>query len=526
MVRFIASYLSMVILLSCAQVGTPSGGAFDVDPPKIISISPTLGSTGVSIDEGGTIIVTFDEYVKVRDLNTQLLVSPPLLKPVEWSMRGKTVTFTWTENLKENTTYVFQFGDAIIDVREGNPAENFLHAFSTGTILDTLSLKGEVEDVFTSEPKSGVRIFMYEESVSIDSISDSFLHFKPKFVTTTNSLGEFKLEYLPRGNYRVIAVSDDDRDYAWSGGEALGIVQEVVEISGTDSISSPIRLQETLPSPLKYFVKQSIDSLGLIEIELSSKLEKGDSLYVGEMRSFVDGTTLWLWNEKERESSGDEIIIWSGVDTLNLADVVSLETKPFEVISAPEGQQISTTLATLGFSRPIYELHENLFELSRLDTISESIEIDSIWLDQTSPFKIQLKGNFGRGEILSLLLLPGSVEGQGGAVFKDSTEIKWSTFHMSELAELKVIIDRAGWLELISPNGEVVRKQKLNKGEPIYFRNITPGSYSLKWTGDGNANGYWDEVDLKKWQAPEEAILMPSKVKIKADWSHEIKWLN
>ncbi|PCJ81713.1 MAG: hypothetical protein COA49_04175 [Bacteroidetes bacterium] len=526
MVRFITSYLAMMILLSCAQVGTPSGGAYDVDPPKIISIYPELGATGVSINEGGTIIVTFDEYVKVRDLNTQLLVSPPLLKPVEWSMRGKTVTFTWTENLKENTTYVFQFGDAIIDVREGNPAENFLHAFSTGTVLDTLSLKGTVQDVFTSEAKSDVRIFMYEESVSIDSISDSFLHIKPKFVTTTNSLGEFDLEYLPRGNYRIIAVSDDDRDYAWSGGEALGILQDVVEISGADSISSPIRLQETPPSPLKYFVKQSIDSLGLIEIELSSELEKGDTLYVGERRSFIDGTTLWVWSEKEREISDEEFIIWSGADTLNLSEVGYVATKSVEVISAPEGQQISTTLASIKFSRPIYKLHENLFELSRLDTIAESIEIDSIWVDQTSPFSIQLKGNFGRGEVLSLLLLPGSVEGQGGVVFKDSTEIKWSTFHKNELGELKVIIDRTGWLELISPNGEVVRKEKLNKGESVYFKNITPGSYELKWTGDENENGYWDEVDLKKWQAPEEAILMPSKIKIKADWSHEIKWLN
>ena len=36
------------------------------------------------------------------------------------------------------TTYVFQFGDAVADVNEGNAATNLRHAFSTGSVLDTL----------------------------------------------------------------------------------------------------------------------------------------------------------------------------------------------------------------------------------------------------------------------------------------------------------------------------------------------------------------------------------------------------
>ena len=109
-VVFSGTIFLYLLTMSCAQIGVPSGGEVDKVPPKIVSISPELGTTNVPIEAGGSIEVTFDEYVNVRDLSSQLLISPPLSQPIEWSIRRKTVTFTWPEPLAEDVTYVFQFG--------------------------------------------------------------------------------------------------------------------------------------------------------------------------------------------------------------------------------------------------------------------------------------------------------------------------------------------------------------------------------------------------------------------------------
>jgi hypothetical protein len=215
-----------------------------------------------------------------------------------------------------------------------------------------------------------------------------------------------------------------------------------------------------------------------------------------------------------------------GVDTLELAEIKERETASFSVLKGPEGKQISPKRAVFICSRPVMGIDVNLLEIARVDSVNEIIEFDSIWVDSINPFKVNILGDFGRGEVLNLAFLPGSIEGQGGERLADTTSFKWSTFRKNELSELTVIIDRYGWLELISSNGDVVRKVNLEKGESVYFKDLTPGSYGLKWTGDENENGSWDAVDLENWQTPEQAEIMPTKIKVKADWSHEIKWLD
>ena len=107
----------------------------------------------------------------------------------------------------------------------------------------------------------------------------------------------------------------------------------------------------------------------------------------------------------------------------------------------------------------------------------------------------------------------------------DTIVQKWSTFKLDELADLKVEIDAEGWLELISANGTVVEIVDLTPGEkPINFKNLTPGSYALRWLGDPNGNGIWDGVSLREWRIPEPARVMQSNIQVKADWSHEVSW--
>ena len=507
--------ISILMLSACAQVGVPTGGEKDNQPPVVINAEPELGATEVSTKAGGTITLEFDEYVNVRQLSAQLLVSPPLKKPVEWWMKGREVTFMWNEDLEEGGTYVFQFGEAIIDVREGNAASNLLHAFSTGPSIDTLSLHGKVVDAFTQEAQADRKIFLYERSTPIDSIVAGEL---PKYVGNTNSKGEFTLKYLGEGEYRLLAIDDVDRNYRWTDGEALALYSERIKVSGCDTLTSALRMQKTANTEVKYFVNTKRDSLGLIKIEMSAELEDLTDINAHESNALLEEKTLWVWNnESEIEQS---TVVWVGADTLVVSEIMASSAEELSV-SGPTGQIISGTEILLRLNRPIISVTDSLFRAMRSDSSNVELEIHTLEND----FELMVAGKFGRGNTLNLEILPGAVTGWGDMQLKDTTEFKWSTFESTDLAELSVNIDKNGWLELVSANGTVVDAVVLTgAANTVLFKNLTPGSYALRWLGDENLNGEWDGVSIKHWREPESAIVLPANIKVKADWSHTLDW--
>jgi len=515
--RFSGIILLYLLTMSCAQLGVPSGGEIDLMPPEIMSISPALGTTDVSVEAGGTIEVIFDEYVNVRGLSTQLLISPPLSKPIQWRMRGKTVTFTWLEPLFDNVTYVFQFGDAVVDLHEGNPTKNFIHAFSTGADLDTLSLSGAVVDAFSGSAMSGARIFLFDSEVTVDSIATGI---NPKFMGTTDAQGRFTIMYLPVGNYRVMSVDDQDRNYHWTTGESLGIYEDIIEVTGHDTLTSSMRMQVTPLSVIKYFVNSVRDSLGLVQIEMSQNFTPSDSVSVGGQKRHSEGVDLWAWGDDIENES----VVWSGIDTLVVSEIKVVDAVRFEAIQGPGGKIVTPNKVEIQFTRPIEGTVDSLFVVTGLD--SSEVQIDSIWTKENDPFSIEIAGPFPRGNSFEIMLMPGAVQGQGAQELQDTSSFRWGIFQSNELGEIEVLIHKGGWLQLLSANGEVTKEIELTEGHPAIFKDLTPGTYSLKWKGDSNKNGSWESVSLSNWKSPEAAQMLNTKVKVKADWRHQIQWLD
>ena len=516
--RVITLFTISILVFACAQVGAPTGGEVDKNPPKVISVLPELGSTNVPTSSGGMITFEFDEFVNVRQLSAQLLVSPPLTKNVDLVMKGKTVSFVWNEELQRDKTYIFQFGDAVIDVNEANPASDLMHAFSTGDVLDTLSLSGSVVDVFTDEKQKDKRVFVYDWNLPVDSIMSGSL---PLFVTTTNDEGTFTVKYMPEGVYRVLAIDDVDRNYVWTDGEHLAINVSQVRVTSTDTLEHQMKMHKTHGVDVKYFVGVERDSLGLVKMSLSGELDNLDEISAEGMEIFNDAESLWMWSYPEDVEKAT--VIWENSDTLKIAEEKISEVTPFSLAKFPEGKQVSGSMATFTFTRPITFVKPHKFNLTRSDSID--VEIKNVEISESNPFDINVEASFGRGDVVELNMFPGSVEGQGRQVLADTLTRKWSTFKLDELAELVVEINAEGWLELISANGTVVDIVDLKLGmTPLRFKNLTPGSYALRWLGDPNANGVWDGVSLKNWTLPEPARVMQSTIQVKADWTHEVSW--
>ncbi len=144
--------------------------------------------------------LVFDEWVTLSDVGTQVVVSPTLLKRPEVKLKGKKVVVELPEEdtLRPNTTYTINFGTAVKDLHEGNPAENLRFVFSTGDYLDSLTVNGSVVDAFTGDPVEKVSVMLYE------NLGDSVPRKeRPYYFARTNKTGQFSIQNVRPGRFKA-----------------------------------------------------------------------------------------------------------------------------------------------------------------------------------------------------------------------------------------------------------------------------------------------------------------------------------
>ncbi len=203
---FLATALLMGICIigneGCAQIGAPTGGPRDSIPPRLVSASPKPGSTGFT---GNKIVLNFNEYVNLEEVQANVLVSPlPKTNP-QIDFKLKTVTVKLKDSLIPNTTYAINFGDAIRDNNENNPLKNFTYVFSTGNHIDSLRFSGKVIMAETGKSDSTLIAMLYRNTVD-----SAVKKTKPDYIAKLNGTGGFTFINLSPGIYAVYALKDGD----------------------------------------------------------------------------------------------------------------------------------------------------------------------------------------------------------------------------------------------------------------------------------------------------------------------------
>ena len=189
-------------------MGSPDGGWYDETPPHVVSSEPNDRSINVTTKR---IIINFDEYIKLADAQTKVIISPPQLEQPDIKEAGKSVKVTLKDSLKANTTYTIDFGDAISDFTEGNAMGNYAFTFSTGSEIDTLQVAGYVLDAETLEPVKDIMVGLYT------NLSDTIFGKAPmNRISRTDSRGHFTIKGVAPGKYRVYALKDADGDYIYN----------------------------------------------------------------------------------------------------------------------------------------------------------------------------------------------------------------------------------------------------------------------------------------------------------------------
>jgi len=195
-----------LISWSCAQQGSPAGGPRDEDPPAILESDPPNYSV---LFEAKKILITFDEYIVLDNVNQELIVSPPMEEKPEVKLRKKTLIIEFEEDLKPNTTYTFNFGSAIKDLHEGNVLLNFEYVFSTGEVLDSLSIKGSLKYAHDlSVPEEPISIMLYSDLRDSVPLIDI-----PLYVGRSDDSGVFSVNNLRADVYKVFALKDGNNNF-------------------------------------------------------------------------------------------------------------------------------------------------------------------------------------------------------------------------------------------------------------------------------------------------------------------------
>ena len=212
----------ILTIAGCAKIVTPTGGQKDLDPPVIMSSKPENYSTNFKRKD---ISISFNEYIQLKDLNKNLIISPPLKEKPIIRVKGKTLSIKIESELKDSTTYNIYFGEALQDYNEGNPYKNFQYIFSTGNYIDSLGIEGALLNAFDLTPIEDAFVMLYSD------LSDSVPYTQiPEYVSKTNKKGVFKINNIRHGRFKLFALKDGNNNYKFDN--------NTEEIAFTDSVIS------------------------------------------------------------------------------------------------------------------------------------------------------------------------------------------------------------------------------------------------------------------------------------------------
>lgn len=513
----------MIVFLSsfvqCAKRGRPSGGPKDEEKPLFIVANPPYESLNFSAKK---IKLTFNEYVRLKDVNKQLVVSPPLEYPpliTPQSTASKDITIKILDTLLPNTTYTFDFGNSVEDNNEGNKLERFKYVFSTGTYIDSLTTRGSIKDAYEKEYEKDIKLLLYK----IDTgYTDSIVYKKkPNYVTSTLDTSLYDFSNLQKGKYALIALKDAASDYFFDPrADKIGFYPDTISLPGDSIINTPIVLfKEMLPYTFKR----------------AKELTKGRLLfsYEGDAKdmkiALLSQVTDSFKSITKFEKGKDTLNYWFSpitMDSLNFlvtnkdrADTVTVRLRKKKIDSLTFN---TTTRGILELkdtfyittNNPIVQLDTSKISLVDKDTLNVPV---SGFISDTEN-KLGFTFNKGYKQKYTLSILPRAIKD----IFYQENDSLIYTFNTKELEDYGIINlqvtnvrNQHLIVELAQKNGDLVYRKFTSSSATIEFPLLPPKDYQIRVIIDTNNNKKWDTGNYLKKVQPEKIIYYEDLLKVR-----------
>tara|TARA_B100001059_G_scaffold154221_1_gene153933 strand:+ start:1043 stop:2674 length:1632 start_codon:yes stop_codon:yes gene_type:complete len=521
-VYFSTLFLIALTTVNCAKRGNPSGGVRDSIPPVIIKINPENYSTNFNEKE---IKIYFDEYIKLKDINKELIISPPLKYQPEITPLtiGKFIKIKLGDTLKKNTTYSFNFGKSIVDNNEENKLEYFRYVVSTGNYIDSLKLKGTVNDALLLNTEETTTVMLYEIN---ESFKDSIIFKeKPNYITTIEgSSQDFELTNLKEGTYLLVALNDKSNDYLFQPNyDKVGYLEDFISIPTDSSYSLkvfkqkvPYKLEKPKHDGKNHILFGYTGEAKDLKIDLISNVpDDFKSIVYKDFKS--DSLHYWFKPFIENDSLIFSAINGNYKDTL-IVRMRDLYSDSLDIKALNSG--IISPLDTLKFSS---KTPLTYFDTEKISIINK----DSI----TIPFRGKIDFEYNTASLsfdveesqsYKIQLLPGAFidffENTNDTIF---TAVR--TNEASDYGSLTVILNEPSQfpaiVQLVNTKFKLIREQFIETNEKILFDYIHPGEYYIRLIYDENGNKKWDPGNYLEKEQSENVIYYPTKLEIRANWS-------
>lgn len=526
LIRFIIVVFIGLVAIQCARTGRPEGGPIDETAPIFVTSIPPYETTNFKAKR---IRLEFDEFVVLKDLPNQLIVSPPLKNPLDVFPQGsasKKFRIDILDTLETSTTYIFNFGSAVQDNNEGNPLENFKYVFSTGDYIDSLVLNGKVRDVKKLDEIKEVNLLLYRLDTSYND-SAVFLK-KPNYVTNTLDTTLFNFTNLKKGKYLIFALKEAVNDYIYNPKiEEIGFYPDTIELP-RDTL---------LPNPVMVFREEQAFSFRRAQEVTRGKIQFGyegkrDSLKIELMSQVSDS----FKSASKFETDKDTLNYWftplKSIDSLNFivyynkpVDTVTVRLRKNQIDSLSIQPTISKTLDFrdtffLKTNNPIVKIDSSKIKLFEADTIPINYSI----LESKKENKIGLLFEKTPNSSFKVQLMPEALE-DIYAVKNDSLEYKMATKDIEDYGSISITIDNMNnknlILELLTgKDNDLVARQIIAGSEKISFDLLPPAEYTIRAIVDENRNNKWDTGNVLEWRLPERIIYHPeiNKAELRANY--------
>jgi hypothetical protein len=350
---------ALLVIYGCAKIGSPTGGPKDETPPEIVSSNPVNYSTAF---DGEKIEIKFNEFIQLKNIYKELIISPPLKERPITKLKGKSLVVDLNNELRDSTTYTLNFGNAIADNNEGNVLPNFEFVISTGDYVDSLSVTGKLLNAFNLKPEEEpVNIMLYE------NLNDSAPYLEiPSFIGKTNKDGTFAVNNIKSDTFKIFALQDANSNLLFDiASEKIAFIDTSFVLNprlivttyyyladsllSRDSISSDLKLTgfvidsltgDTIPVEEKlryalhvnmYLFQEESEFQYLTAREREEKetllfifkRPLYDSLYIKPLNFSYRND----WYIKERSFDNDTIIYWITDSLISNMDTISLQLK-------------------------------------------------------------------------------------------------------------------------------------------------------------------------------------------------------
>jgi len=488
----------------------------------MINASPKMNTVFFDKEK---IIITFDEFIKLKDISKQLIISPPLeLDKYKVKPQGtvaKKIQIQLLDSLEKETTYTFNFGESIVDNNEGNPLPFFRYALSTGPIIDSLEIRGRVTDAYKriTEPYTSLHLYPVDSTYSDSTI---FLK-KPFYVTSTLDSVIYNFKNLRPDTYEIIAIKDVGGNYLFDQNiDKIGFLEKPITLPG-DSVVN-FRIFKEIPNLFwtrPFFINTSQIGFGYYGEADTDAIQ---------VKSKVPRNFRYLIN-KNRQT--DTLNFWFRGDKLDSLEFAIKEIDTSRLFNVKFKKELRDSLEISVISKSIMGLLDSFKIESNLPLVKINLDLVNIkGLDSLSvPYKASLDKNYDRLSLFydwlpndnyKIELLPNALIDFWGNTH-DTLRFSAKTKPIEDYGNIFLQILREDKdpfvLELVNLKGESLRRLDVSNESDFYeFKYLQPGNYLFRYIKDKNGNKKWDTGNYLKKIQPEMVYYSPDTIDLRANW--------